>query len=67
MWLFTKNIDIDKLFKKLDHKMMNLLDIIGKKNILLKLQLYQAIKIHHVFHPNFLQKTFTDLLTGQIY
>ena len=37
-----------------------------KKDISLKLQLFQAIKIHHVFHPNLLQKTFIDLLTSEV-
>ena len=32
--------------------MIGSFDVIGKKDILLKLQLPQVIKIHNVFHPN---------------
>ena len=41
-------------------------DIIRKKEILLELQLPQAMKIHNVFHPNLLRKAFTDPLTSQV-
>ncbi len=43
-----------------------MIDVIGKKNISLKLQFPQAMKIHNVFHPNLLWKASTDLLTGQV-
>ena len=64
MWLSTKNISIDQLFKKLDYKMIDLFEVIGKKSISLELQLPQAIKIHNVFQPNLLQKAPTEPLTG---
>ena len=54
VWLSTKNISTDRPFKKLDHKMIGHFDIIGKKDILLELQLPQAMKIHNVFHLNLL-------------
>ena len=41
-------------------------EVIGKKNISLELQLPQTMKIYNVFHPNLLQKTSTDPLTGQV-
>ena len=54
VWLSTKNISTDQSSKKLDHKMIDPFDVIGKKSILLELQLPQAMKIHNVFHPNLL-------------
>ena len=66
MWLSTKNIGIDQLSKKLDHKMMDFFEVIGKKNILLELQLLQAIKIHNIFHLNLLWKASTNPLTSQL-
>ena len=56
MWLFTKNISIDQLSKKLDYKMINFFEVIGKKSILLEFKLFQAIKIHRVFHPTSFKK-----------
>ena len=39
MWLFIKNININQFFKNLDYKLKNSFKVIGKKNILLELQL----------------------------
>ena len=66
MWLFTQNINTKHPFKTLDYKMIALFKVIRKKNILLKLQIPQALKIHNNFHLNLLQKTSIDLLIGQI-
>ena len=66
MWLSMKNINTDQPSKKLDHKMIGLFDVIGKKNILLELQLPQAMKIHNIFHSNLLRKASTNPLTGQV-
>ncbi len=41
-------------------------EVIERKGISLELQLPQAMKIHNVFHPNLLQKAFTDPLAGQV-
>lgn len=60
MWLFTQNISINQSSKKLNHKMISFFKVIGKKDLLLKLQFLQAMKIHNVFHPNLLQKALTD-------
>ena len=66
VWLSTKNISTNQLFKKLDHKMIGLFNVIRKKSILLELQFPQAIKIHNVFHLNLFQKAFINLLTSQV-
>ncbi len=66
MWLSTKNISTNQLSKKLDYKIIGIFDIIRKKNISLKLQLSQVMKIDNVLHPNLLWKTFINLLIGQV-
>lgn len=66
MWLSTKKINTDRLFKKLNHKIIDYFEVIRKKDILLELQLPQAIKIHNFFHPNLFQKALTGLLIGQV-
>lgn len=43
--------------------MIGIFKVMGKKNILLELQLLQAIKIHNIFYLKLLQKTSSDLLT----
>ena len=64
VWLSTRNITIDRLSKKLEHKMLGLFKVIGNKRVSIELQLLQSIKIHNVFHPNLLQKASTDPLTN---
>ena len=54
VWLSIKNISTDQLSQKLDHKMIGPFEVIGKKGILLELQLPQAMQIHNVFYPNLL-------------
>lgn len=54
MWLFTKNINTDKLFKKLDHYMIDPFKMIRKKNILLSIQLDKMHKNRENFHSNIL-------------
>ena len=66
MWLSTENISTDQPSKKLDHKIIGSFEVIKKKNISLKWQLPQAIKIHNVFDLNFFRKALTDLLIGQV-
>lgn len=39
IWLSIKNISTDQQFKKLNHTIISLFEIIGKKDISLKLQL----------------------------
>lgn len=54
VWLLTKNISIDRSSKKLDYKIIDFFKVIGMKDILLELQLFQAIKIYNVFYFNLL-------------
>lgn len=64
VWPSTKNINTDQPSKNLDHKMLVLFDIIGKKLFLLELQLILSIKIYNVFHTNLLRKTPTYSSSG---
>lgn len=54
--LITKKIVTDQLFDKLDKKLRSFFQIIENKEIFVKLQLPQSIKIHNVFHFNFVPK-----------
>ena len=62
----SKNITTNWLSKKLDHKMLGFFEIIGNKEVFVKLQLSQSLKIHNVFYLNLLQKTLINLLTNQV-
>ena len=64
VWLSTKNITINWLSEKLDHKMLGLFKVIGNKEVFVKLQLLQSMKIYKVFHLNLFWKTSTDPLTN---
>lgn len=64
IWLSTKNITTNQLFKKLDHKMLRFFEAIGNKEIFIKLQPSQSMKIHHIFYPILLHKALIDLLTN---
>ncbi len=66
VWLSTRNITIDQPFKKLDHKMLGVFEIIGNKKVSVELQLLQSIKIYNVFHSNLLLKVSIDPLTNQV-
>ena len=46
--------------------MISSFEVIGKKEILLELQLLQAMKIYNVFHLNLFQKASSDPLTDQV-
>ena len=66
VWLSIRNITMDQLSKKLDHKMLGPFKVIRNKGVLVELQPPQSMKIHNVFHPNLLQKASTDLLTNEV-
>jgi hypothetical protein len=66
VWLFSKNIQIDRLFRKLDHKMLESFKILKKKDNLYKLELSVEMNIHSVFHISLLKKNLDDFLSKQI-
>ena len=54
VFLNSKNIVIDKSFKKLNDKMFDLFKIIFIIDSFYKLKLFKIIKIYNVFHLKFL-------------
>ena len=46
--------------------MIRSFEVIKNKEIFVKLQLPQSMKIHNVFHPNLLHKASIDLLSNQV-
>ena len=61
-----KNIIINRLLHKLNHKIIDLCFIIKIINSSYQIQLFESIKEFDTFHFNFLKKTFEDLLSSQI-
>ncbi len=66
VWLSIKNIQIDRSFKKLDHKMLESFKILKKRDSSYKLELSVEINIHSVFHISLLKKNLDDFLSKQI-
>jgi hypothetical protein len=62
VWLFTKNIQIDRSFKKLDHKMLESFKILKKRNNSYKFELSIEMNIHSVFHISLLKKDLENSL-----
>jgi hypothetical protein len=66
IWLFIRNIKIERSFKKLDHKWIDFYII---KKVLKKacqLNLSQSMKIHDIFHTLLLRSAVTNSLIEQI-
>jgi TATA-box binding protein (TBP) (component of TFIID and TFIIIB) len=66
IWLFIKNIQIDRSFRKLDHKMLRSFKILKKHESSYKLDLSNKMNIHSVFHTSLLRKNLEDSLSKQI-
>ena len=62
IFLFNYNIIINRLFKKLENKMLKLFSIKKKIEAFYQLQLPNFMKIHDVFHFYFMRKNSDDLL-----
>jgi hypothetical protein len=50
VWLSTRNIQIDRSFRKLDHKMLESFKILKKRDSSYKFELSVEMNIHSVFH-----------------
>jgi hypothetical protein len=66
MWLFIKNIRIERSFRKLDHKWIKSYKIKRLSRDACQLNLSSSMKIHDTFHISLLRLAATDLLTEQI-
>jgi predicted metal-dependent hydrolase len=66
IWLFTKNIKIERSFRKLNHKWIDSFNIKKMLKDVCQLDLSQSMKIHNIFHISLLRKTATDSLIDQI-
>jgi hypothetical protein len=66
VWLFIKNIQIDRSFRKLDHKMLESFKILKKRSNSYKLELSIEMNIHSMFHISLLRKDLENSLSRQI-
>ncbi len=66
MFLFSRNIIIDRFIKKLEDKMLGSFLITKKIGALYKLKLLTFIKVHNVFYSNLLRANLGNPLSSQI-
>jgi hypothetical protein len=66
IWLFIKNIKIERSFKKLNHKWVESYKIQKILRDVCQLKLSSSMKIHDTFHISLFRFAATDLLTEQI-
>jgi predicted metal-dependent hydrolase len=66
IWLFIKNIKIERSFRKLNHEWIDSFNIKKMLKNVCQLNLSQSMKIHNIFHISLLRKTVTDSLIDQI-
>jgi hypothetical protein len=66
VWLSIRNIQIDRLSRKLNHKMLKSFKILKKRESSYKLDLSNEMNIHSMFHTSLLRKNLENLLFEQI-
>ncbi len=66
IWLFIKNINTERSFRKLNHKWIDFYKIKKIMTNVCQLNLSQSMKIHDTFHISLLRSAATDFLTEQI-
>jgi ElaB/YqjD/DUF883 family membrane-anchored ribosome-binding protein len=66
IWLFIKNIKIERSFKKLNHKWIDFYKIKKIMTDVCQLNLSQSMKIHDTSHISLLRKVAIDFLIEQI-
>ena len=66
VWVSTKNIMINRLFKKLDHKIIESYSIIKIIDSFYQVQLFETVKIFDTFHFSLLRKASMNFLSKQI-
>ncbi len=66
IWLFIKNIKIERSFRKLNHKWIDFYKIKKILKEVCQLELSSSMKIHDTFHTSLLRLAATNSLTEQI-
>ena len=66
IWLSTKNIIIERKFKKLDYKMIDSYRVSKALEVSYKLDFSDSMKIHDVFYISLLRSAVKDSLSEQI-
>jgi hypothetical protein len=66
MWLFTKNIKIERSSRKLNHKWIESYKIKKILRDACQLNLSQSMKIHNIFHTSLLRSVVTNSLIDQV-
>ncbi len=66
IWLFVKNIKIERSFRKLNHKWINSFKIKKVLKDACQLDLSSSMKIYDTFHISFLRSAFNDFLIEQL-
>jgi hypothetical protein len=66
VWLSTRNIQIDRSSRKLDHKMLKSFKILKKRDSSYKLDLSNEMNIHSIFHISLLRKNLQNFILDQI-
>ena len=66
IWVLIKNIIINRLLKKLNHKIIVSYSIIKMIYLFYQVQFFESIKIFDTFHSSLLKKTFENSLLKQI-
>jgi ribosomal protein S17E len=66
IWLFIKNIKIERLFKKLNHKWIKSYKIKKTLKNVCQLELSSSMKIHDTFHISLFRLAATNFLIEQI-
>ena len=65
-FLFSRNIIIDRSFKKLENKMLTIFSIKEKIGVFYQLQLLNFMKIHDIFYSYLMCKSPNNFLLKQI-
>ena len=65
-FLFSRNIIIDRYFKKFKNKILKLVSIEEKIEVFYQLQLFYFIKIYDIFYFHLMRKNSNDFLFKQV-
>jgi hypothetical protein len=66
VWLFSRNIQIDRSSRKLNHKTLKSFQILKKRKNLYKLDFSNDMNLHSVFYTSLLKKNLENFISEQI-